>query len=431
MSGRARRGLGALAGAVHRLVHPQHEAEQRQVARIARTLEAVAARQREDAARTRETLERRTDAMQTALSRRDRSVQRGLRQVEASLARQYHITARALKAANWQEELRVRERRLTRRLARIGASEAPVIVGPWSGEVGFELLYWIPFVTWALRRARVSPERVLVISRGGAEDWYCRLGGRYFDALTSVDPNEFRAHTEAEKKQKSVRDFDRRLIRQVLGEAGARRACLLHPGLMYPLFQPFWKQRVSVHRVEAFTRHEMLPPPPPLPVGLDLPPDYVAVRFYFSAAFPDTPGNRAFVDSVVSRLSQSVDVVLLNTGLALDEHRDYTPVNRGRVHTVGPHIAPARNLAVQTAVLGRARAFVGTYGGFSYLAPLLGVRSVAFYSDQHAFFAHHLDFAQRVFRRIGAGSLMPLDVADADLLQMALGPGAGVAAKLD
>ena len=49
--------------------------------------------------------------------------------------------------------------------------DCPLIVGPWTGEVGYELLYWIPFVRWALTACRVSPERVIVVSRGGTASW--------------------------------------------------------------------------------------------------------------------------------------------------------------------------------------------------------------------------------------------------------------------
>ena len=87
-------------------------------------------------------------------------------------------------------------------------------------------------------------------------------------------------------------------------------------------------------------------------------------------------------------------------------------------------MAPERNLEVQTAVIAGARAFVGTYGGYSYLAPLCGVPSLAFYSVREGFFAHHLELAERVFRRLGAGSLLPLDVRDADLVRLALGSSA-------
>jgi hypothetical protein len=87
-------------------------------------------------------------------------------------------------------------------------------------------------------------------------------------------------------------------------------------------------------------------------------------------------------------------------------------------------MTPENNLAVQTAVIAGARAFVGTYGGYAYLAPLCGVPSIAFYSAYDGFFVHHLDFAQRVFHRLGAGSLVPIDVHDAALVQLALGAGA-------
>ena len=73
-------------------------------------------------------------------------------------------------------------------------------------------------------------------------------------------------------------------------------------------------------------------------------------------------------------------------------------------------MSPERNLAVQTAVIARARAFVGTYGGYSYLAPFCGVPSLAFYSER-SFKVHHLHVAQQIFARLGGASLVPLDVA--------------------
>ena len=45
----------------------------------------------------------------------------------------------------------------------------PVVVGPWLMEIGFELLYWIPYLRAQLRRLGIPKERVIAISRGGAE----------------------------------------------------------------------------------------------------------------------------------------------------------------------------------------------------------------------------------------------------------------------
>ena len=74
--------------------------------------------------------------------------------------------------------------------------------------------------------------------------------------------------------------------------------------------------------------------------------------------------------------------------------------------------------------MASAQAFYGTYGGFSYLAPLYGVDSLSFYSDPRRFNSRHLDLAQRVFARRGGASFSALDVRDLEHLASALGaPG--------
>jgi hypothetical protein len=51
---------------------------------------------------------------------------------------------------------------------------------------------------------------------------------------------------------------------------------------------------------------------------------------------------------------------------------------------------------VQTALVARARSLVSTYGGFSYLGPLLGVPTVAV-QTQPAFSPVHLDVLRAAF----------------------------------
>jgi hypothetical protein len=77
--------------------------------------------------------------------------------------------------------------------------------------------------------------------------------------------------------------------------------------------------------------------------------------------------------------------------------------------------SPAENLAWQTSIIAGADAFVGTYGGFAYLAPFCGIRSIAFYSDRN-YFTYHLGLAQRAFSEIGSAPLEAIDVATARIL---------------
>jgi hypothetical protein len=319
-------------------------------------------------------------------------------------------------------ELNSAEHRVIERLERISRAKGPVLVGPWTGEVGFELLYWIPFVRWAVEKYGIAPERITILSRGGTQSWYGGIGSRYRDALTLVSPEEFRVGTERiTRKQRFVTGFDRSLLRRVRAELGAGTS-VLHPALMYLLFTPIWKGRAPIARVFEHARFNRVQGPG-LPVPLALPDEYVAVRFYFSSCFPDTPANRAFVATTVSALADEIDVVMLNPGITVDDHVDFSTGPRSRIHHVDRVMTPETNLAVQTAVIAGAKAFVGTYGGFAYLAPLCGVDTMAFYSER-TYFLHHLELVEQALAQVGGGRFQAIDAGHADWLRLMFGAGA-------
>src|SRR5436305_15345133 len=62
--------------------------------------------------------------------------------------------------------------RVRRELAVLAAGDDPVLVGPFVGEVGSELLYWVPFVKWVLREFPRLRGRLILGTRGGTRTWY-------------------------------------------------------------------------------------------------------------------------------------------------------------------------------------------------------------------------------------------------------------------
>ncbi len=310
----------------------------------------------------------------------------------------------------------------------LGRSGDPIIVGPWLSETGFELLYWIPFLTWAQAYGNLDPERLIVISRGGAAPWYSHLSANYEDALSFFTPDEYRVKNEerivaqhGRQKHLHISAFDREIIDRVTAKRGLKGAKLLHPSEMYRLFEHFWFQRVPVTLIEAFSSFRPVPPLEPWAQRNQLPERYVAAKFYGNTALPDTPENRAFIAAFLAELTQHVDVVLLNTGQRFDDHEDFTPSLRRRLHTVEHLMTPENNLTVQTQVIRHASAFVGTYGGFSYLAPLCGIDTLAFYSHPTGFRFDHLEVAKRVFSGLRGAAFVELDVRSLDVVRLAFG----------
>ena len=324
---------------------------------------------------------------------------------------------------------------IPRMLQKMARSEKPIIVGPWLSEVGFELLYWIPFLNWVKTYRHFDPERLIVVSRGGVGSWYKDIGATYVDLFDFYTPEQFRAKNEqrlAEAKQKHLlmSQFDREILKVVYQHIGSKGLETLHPMYMYRLFYPFWKQQMSIGLVDEFASFQRLPSIDTSDIAARVPRDYIAVRFYFNESFPDTEENKLFVTSLLDTLTETNDVVLLNPDLHIDDHWDLKPGRNPRIFTVDDLMKPENNLAIQTKVISRARAFVGTYGGLSYLAPLYGVTSLAFYSHRERFNVQHLELARRVFGRFKRGSYVVLDTSDLSVLGLALGEQRGPLARL-
>jgi CRISPR-associated Cas5-like protein len=317
-----------------------------------------------------------------------------------------HLVPHAVRRGISAQLSRVQAARLERGLANLAAGSGTIVAGPWLGEVGFELLYWVPFLRWFADRYHIAPERLLIVSRGGTASWYRPFASGYRETFDYLTPEEFRRrHDErvsanGEQKQTQVLAFERELLRELTTDVHDRS--MLHPSSMYALFNPFWWRHVDESWVHEHAAYARLAADAAAPFT---PPDrpYTAAKFYFNDCFPPTDANRAFVRRTLQALAERGPVVSLATGLRLDDH-DGDDLQALGVLSLPRHLEPRDNLAAQTAAVAGACAFVGTYGGFSYLAPFLGVRTTAYYAN-HGFSQRHLTMARSAFASLGVSDL--------------------------
>jgi hypothetical protein len=307
-----------------------------------------------------------------------------------------------------------------RDIARVASGSDPIIVGPWLSEVGYEVLYWVPFVRWVQSQFRIAPSRLVVVTRGGAASWYADITTNAVELFDLMSPDDYAARNAQRStedrgtlKQFGVSPMDRGIVADVERRIGARRTSVLHPSLMYRLFHQFWLGHRAPSFLEKRSRYRLISPPevtlPPLPD------EFVAVKLYTAASLPPTEPVRRALQSIVLGIAARTPVVLLDTGLALDDHEDYSFAAASRIQSVRDSLQPRDNLAVQTAIIGRASSFVGTCGALAWLAPMLGVDTTAVLAD--ARFLHgHLQVARRVYQVMGGGRFSPLDISAFDQL---------------
>lgn len=273
----------------------------------------------------------------------------------------------------------------------------PIVVGPWLSEVGFELLYWIPFLRWLVAEAEIPRQRLWILSRGGCRSWYGDITRNYLELYDYFTPDELRIRNfkrireqaqhagriglrmgQITAKQYLHTAIESRIVADVVTSNRLLNPHLIGPDLMYGYFRPFWRMHPFERLLQAW--QGTTKPAKILPdQGNVLTGPYVAVKFYSSEACPNHDEQQASVNRIIRQLAEQIDVVLLHTGTSYDEHGEFHVEQHPRIHRLTfPH---EHNLEMQTAVIAGASAFVGTYGGFAYLAPFVGVPATAYYSQ--------------------------------------------------
>ena len=286
-----------------------------------------------------------------------------------------------------------------------------LVLGPWLSEVGYETLYWIPFLHWLKGAFRLESDRLVAVSRGGVAGWYADVASRYVEIWDAMAPAEF-ARRNAERgvtKQYEPSALDEAILDAVAGHLGTREFDVIHPGLMYRLFTLFWSGKRPMGFMDAYLRFNRMTAPRIIEPSL-LPERYVAVKFYAARSLPDTPAMRGHLRAMIGALAAQAPVVLLDTGLVLeDDHADYAFAAGGQVISARPWMTPATNLGVQTQIIAGASAFVGTCGSLAWLAPRLGVDTSALFVDPKWLHAH-LAVAMRAYHKLGAGQFAVADL---------------------
>jgi hypothetical protein len=275
-------------------------------------------------------------------------------------------------------------------------SKRPVFVGPFRGEVGFESLYWSAFV----RHLGIAPERLIPVTRGGAHVWYD--AERAVELYALRDPRDVRVEnirqhqSTGELKQRRYSKWDRAVIKDAAKLVGVSKYHVLHPLWMFAVLNPIWTQEQGLEGLAPHLNIQPLPAPP-LPEGVKLPDGFVACRFYARTTFPPGEVSNVVTREMVKKLAAEQPVVMLNPGVYADEHVDISVKGIPNVYQLRdlvPGITPQTNLAVQSAIIGRAQGFVGTYGGLAQLALRYGKPSISVYTNWEGTALAHKQFSE-------------------------------------
>jgi len=309
---------------------------------------------------------------------------------------------------------------IDREIAALAATTRPIVVGPWLAEVGYEVLYWIPFLRWFQDAFGIPPDRLIVVSRGGMEAMYRDFAAGYVDIFDLTTPQQLAARnaqrrSEGEgggQKQSATSILDEELVAAVRSTRGLGEVAVCHPSLMFRLFRNVWHGNLPFDLLWRRTRYvatgrigrsERTGPTP------GIPDDFIAAKIYAGPALSTHEKTRDAVRAVVGQAATIAPVVLLEADLGIDEHRDFDLDGIPNVISARSLMSPRTNLDVQLALIARARFFLSACGGLAWQAPFMGVPTVAIY-DSDSLLAPHLFVTRHAGALTGAAEFTSVDL---------------------
>jgi hypothetical protein len=301
---------------------------------------------------------------------------------------------------------------LVAELDELATSGQPVIAGPWLGTVGFELLYWIPFLRWATERHPQLAERLVVVSRGGVGSWYSGIG-RYIDITELFAyPREAILHQASAAEIAGAPrplepdDLSVALLRDAGRLIGTGDARPLWPAHLYRTYHRE-KKRNQLDALELLMRRVPLEAPA---ATLDLPSEFIAVGALFTEVLPTEAAVIARMRALVEELSIDAPVVQLAADPAFNGFFP-APLRSGRIAGIPNILARWDLLAVQAETIARSRLFVGPLGGLTAIAAFSRVPSVGLHVQRDLLEPWPAHVLKRLEEQ-GFGRVTPVDLAD-------------------
>lgn len=299
--------------------------------------------------------------------------------------------------------MRLRERLLRAQLRvymrHLAASKRPIVVGPFTSELGFEMLYWLPFVGQLRADYGLSGDRLIALGRGGTGALYDTAGRSDVYAYLPVDAVRVlslqKTAEQQTSKQLQVQPWERHVVQLAAASMGLQKPLLLHPSWMYGLLHRAWIDKMTMRELSTWLNPLPLPQLA-LPDGLDLPPRFVAVRIYARATMEPHDQVVLYLKQQLTRLAKKQPLVFLSGDTRYDDHADIIRPFGDNMIDLGRWLKPQNNLAVQIAVLQRCSAFVGTYGGLAQTALRCGRPAYGLFTKWGGTAFVHVDLTHRL-----------------------------------
>ena len=301
----------------------------------------------------------------------------------------------------------------------ISSSPDLIICGPWLSEIGFELLYWIPFLNKKLQG--YENIKKVIISRGGVTDWYKHLSKVEYIELNSTKYDEnLKSYKnlklkERSQKQTYITSFEKKIIENSIKDMNInnKKIHIIHPSEFFNLFRPYFLDQSKINEFINFLYPKSYESIDKFKNYLNsdlIKEGFISMKIYSSSNFLNTlPYTNIqtfnFINQIIEDLLDKYNLILLNFDSNDDHEQIKIDLSKFKnkkykiyfINNIFKNINYENNIDIQNFIISNSKFFIGTYGGFSYLPPLYQKKSYALITNETKVIKRHQLIQKNLF----------------------------------
>jgi len=277
------------------------------------------------------------------------------------------------------------------------------IIGPWLSEIGYEILYWVPFLKKHLEHLiQDKNKKFIVISRGGVKNWYSFLENFEYFEIFDLDKKKIFKHLSQRKnslsqKQWDFSKLDNYYLKQVCEKKNLNKddCLIIHPSVLFRNLKPYLNGNLAPNYVFKYLNHSNNSFVINLDQGLDYLKPFVAIKLYESSILRLKKNESFFIDKinlVLNKLDRKYKLVYLDFKIE-DDHKDLVLNKSGHktysINDVYSNINESNNIYLQDNLIQNSEFLVSTYGGFCYLPSFYKKKCIALLNGNYKIINRH------------------------------------------
>ena len=270
-----------------------------------------------------------------------------------------------------------------------------LIIGPWHSEIGYELLYWIPYISKRISNIFKKYKRIIVISRGGVKCWYDWIDGAEYYNIEDVEPDLlkkiFKDRKDGEfKKKMSFGKYERKIIKSVCKKVTLNidDCDIIDPSFMYlSIWSYLSKEKGIKSLIGILQKNFKFNKKSSKEIELNNLKPYIAIKIYSNSCFQIKDVTN-FYEKKILKILEAIS--LLNVNLivldfdAKDDHTQFdfkkkifSNIKLKYFNNLYPNINFNKNVNIQNDIVKSSLFLLSSYGGFSYLPQMHNLKSLS------------------------------------------------------